>query len=57
MDKSFNLTGKESAFKNLKIALIESSPRPNEFKLGDYHSNRVCALSDNTIKLFKCKGL
>lgn len=45
--------GKDSIFKNLKIALIESSPKKNDYTKPEIHSNRVCALNDKTIDLLK----
>jgi hypothetical protein len=45
--------GNDSIFRNLKIALIESMPKGKEYKLPIYHSNRVVALNDQTISLFK----
>lgn len=47
--------GKDNVFKNLKVALIESSPKKNDYVQPQIHSNRVCALNDKTIQLFKCK--
>jgi len=46
--------GTNNVFKNLKIALIESSNK-YEYKKQEIHSNRVCALNETTINLFKCK--
>ena len=46
---------KDDVFKNLRIALIESSPKKNDYIQPQIHSNRVCALNDTTIQLFKCK--
>ena len=47
--------GKDNVFKNLKVALIESSPKKNDYVQPQIHSNRVCAINDKTIQLFKCK--
>ena len=49
--------GRDSVFKNLKIALIESSPKLKEYVQPEIHSNRVCALNDKSIELFKSKSL
>ena len=49
--------GKEEMFKNLKIALIESSAPKQNYSVAPIHSNRVCALSDKTVNLFKCKHM
>lgn len=48
--------GKEEAFKNLKIGLIESSAQKGPYKLSPVHSNRVCALSEKTVGFFKSLG-
>jgi hypothetical protein len=48
-----SLLGQENLLKNLKIALIESSPEKKEYKAPEIHSNRVCALSQKTIDFFK----
>jgi ubiquinone biosynthesis monooxygenase Coq6 len=46
--------GTDNVFKNLKIALIESSSsKKNEYLKSEIHSNRVCALNETTINLFK----
>ena len=45
--------GKDSLFKNLKIALIESSPQKSIYQSPPLHSNRTCALSNSTITLLK----
>ena len=45
--------GTDNVFKNLKIALIESSSKKNEYLKPEIHSNRVCALNETTINLFK----
>jgi hypothetical protein len=47
--------GHDTVFSNLKIALIESMSKSKEYKLPIYHSNRVVALNDQTINLFKGK--
>jgi len=48
--------GKESVFKDLKIALIEPSFKSNnEYIQPIVHSNRICALNEKTIEFFKCK--
>lgn len=48
--------GSDKLFKNLKIALIESSPQRGEYKSPAIHHNRVCALSNKTIDFFKSIG-
>ena len=45
--------GHDSVFRNLKIAMIESMPKGKEYKLPLHHSNRVVALNDQTLNLFK----
>ena len=47
--------GTDNVFKNLKIALIESSSssKKNEYLKPEIHSNRVCALNETTINLFE----
>lgn len=50
----YKLKGSDNLFKNLSIALIESSPQRGDYKMPPIHANRVCALSNKTIELLKC---
>jgi len=52
MENPFAL-GQENLLRNLKVALIESSPEKKDYKAPEIHSNRVCALSQKTIDFFK----
>ncbi len=45
--------GKDEIFRNLKIALIESSPKSGQYVSPPFHSNRTCALSKTTTDFFK----
>ena len=49
-------TGKDDMFKNLRIALIESSNQAGKYESPLMHSNRTCALSETTTDFFKCKS-
>jgi hypothetical protein len=44
---------REELFKNLRIALIESSGAKGAYKCSPIHNNRVCALGEKTINFFK----
>lgn len=46
--------GRNDMFKNLKIALIESSPKGGDYTRPETPSNRTCALSPTTQDFFKC---
>ncbi len=45
--------GKNELFQNHKIALIESASERNDYKLPQYHSNRVSALNQSSVDLLK----
>jgi len=47
--------GRDEIFRNLKIALIESSPKSGKYESPAFHSNRTCALSKTTTDFFKSK--
>lgn len=48
--------GKDDMFKNLRIALIESSNQAGKYESPLMHSNRTCALSETTTDFFKSLG-
>jgi hypothetical protein len=45
--------GQDEIFRNLKIAVIESSEEKKEFSLPIIHSNRVSALNQNSVDMLK----
>jgi hypothetical protein len=47
--------GRDEIFRNLKIALIESSLKAGKYESPAFHSNRTCALSKTTTDFFKSK--
>ncbi len=45
---------KNDLFKHLKIALVESGKKSDEYSLPKIPGNRTCALSKTTVDFFKC---